>query len=46
MKSKEIEVAVKEKIAEKYGDQSIKKEILKRHEKEFLEDYFRTKRLQ
>lgn len=47
IKSKEIEETVIEKIVEKLSEQPIKKQqILKRHEKEFLEDYFRSKRLQ
>jgi hypothetical protein len=46
MKSKEIDLAIIEKIEEKLSDHPIKKQpLLKRHEKEFLEDYFRAKRL-
>ena len=47
MKSKEIDSAVIEKVEEKFADHPIKKQpLLKRHEKEFLEDYFRAKRIQ
>jgi hypothetical protein len=46
MESKQIDNAVVEKVVEKMGDHFAKKQsILKRHEKEFLEDHFRSKRL-
>ncbi len=47
MKSKEIDSAIIEKVEERLAEHPIKKQaLLKRHEKEFLEDYFKAKRLQ
>lgn len=46
MESKKIDEAVVEKIVEKLGDRHIKKaQNLKPHERRFLEDYYREKRL-
>lgn len=47
MESKHIEAAIVEKVVERMGDNYVRKQNeLKRHEKEFLEDYFRKKHQQ